>query len=65
MIFAVVDVLLAVNMCINYSFFTFILSIHAISRRLTAANGGHKPPDITPLGQNLLSVARTDETPRT
>ena len=25
MIFAVFDVLLAVNMCINYSFFTFIL----------------------------------------
>ena len=25
MIFAVFDVLLAVNMCINYSFFTFII----------------------------------------
>jgi len=27
MIFAVFDVLLAVNMCINYSFFTFIINI--------------------------------------
>ena len=27
MIFAVFDVLLAVNMCINYSFFTFIIII--------------------------------------
>jgi len=27
MIFAVFDVLLAINMCINYSFFTFIYAV--------------------------------------
>ena len=31
MIFAVFDVLLAVNMCINYSFFTFIMYIRRAS----------------------------------
>ena len=28
------------------------------------AIGGHNPPDINPLGQNPLSVARSDETPQ-
>ena len=31
MIFAVFDVLLAVNMCINYSFFTFITNNSRVS----------------------------------
>jgi len=35
MIFAVFDVLLAVNMCINYSFFTFIIIIITITIIIT------------------------------
>ena len=41
MIFAVIDVLLAINMCINYSFFTFIFAVLLLQNIFKIKKAGH------------------------
>jgi len=52
MIFAVFDVLLAVNMCVNYSFFTFILLETLFCRNSGKTCPRHAGP-VEKWGKNL------------